>query len=138
MPSTSGPPQFVLASASPRRAALLEQLGLAFSVRATDLDERQLPTESAEEMVRRLALAKSSAIARETALPVLGADTAVTIDGAILGNPAERVEGLAMLATLSGRTHQVLTAIAIVHGARAEVRVSRSRVTFRQISRAEA
>jgi septum formation protein len=130
--------QFILASASPRRADLLAQLGLAFTVKAADIDETRLPDESVEDMVLRLALTKASTAARGETLPVLGADTAVMIDDQMLGKPTDRVEGLQMLSLLSGRTHQVLTAIALVRGDRHEVRISRSRVTFREITSAEA
>jgi len=131
-------PQLVLASASPRRAALLAQLGLLFTVNAGDIDETRLPGELAEDMVQRLALRKAEAAARGETLPVLGADTAVVVDGVVLGKPADRAEGLAMLTLLSGRSHDVLTGIALVRGTRSEVRLSRSRVTFRTISRVEA
>jgi septum formation protein len=131
-------PQLVLASASPRRAALLTQLDLVFTVNAPDLDETRLPDEPIENMVRRLALTKAQSVARGESLPVLGADTAVVVDDALLAKPADRAEGLSMLTLLSGRSHEVLTAVAIVHGPRSEVRLSRSRVTFRAISRAEA
>ncbi|HTK98163.1 MAG TPA: Maf family protein [Pseudomonadales bacterium] len=130
--------QLVLASASPRRAELLTQLGLMFTVDACDVDESRQPGETVEAMVRRLALTKAQASARGGSLPVLGADTAVVIDDVLLGKPADRAEGLAMLSSLSGRTHEVLTAVAVVQGSRAEVRVSRSRVTFRKITRDEA
>ena len=131
-------PQLVLASASPRRAALLSQLGLAFTVNAGDIDEARRPGEAVEEMVRRLALTKAEAAASGETLPVLGADTVVVVDGTVLGKPADRAEGLRMLTRLSGRAHEVLTAIALVHGRRSEVRLSRSVVTFRPISAAEA
>jgi septum formation protein len=130
--------QLVLASASPRRAELLTQLGVTFRVDARDVDETRLPDETVETMVRRLALTKARTAAHGATLPVLGADTAVVIDEALLGKPADRVEGLAMLSLLSGRTHEVLTAVAVVQGDRCEVRVSRSRVTFREITRDEA
>ena len=132
------PAQLVLASASPRRAALLTQLGLVFTVCACDIDEARHPGESIDAMVERLALAKAQAAARRATLPVLGADTAVVFDGLLLGKPADRAEGLGMLALLSGRTHDVLTAVAVVHRSRSEVRISRSRVTFRAITPAEA
>lgn len=131
-------PQLVLASASPRRAALLSQLGLVFTVNAGDIDETRRPGEAAAEMVRRLALTKAEAAARGETLPVLGADTEVVVDGTVLGKPADRAEGLRMLTQLSGRAHEVLTAVALVHGSRREVRLSRSVVTFRAISAAEA
>jgi septum formation protein len=137
MPSARKP-QLVLASASPRRAALLSQLGLAFTVNAGDIDETRRPGEAVEDMVQRLALTKAEAAARGETLPVLGADTVVVVDGTVLGKPADRVEGLWMLTRLSGRAHEVLTAIALVHGRRCEVRLSRSVVTFRPISAAEA
>ena len=109
-----------------------------FSVHAFDIDETRLPGEPVEDMVRRLALSKAEAAARGVSLPVLGADTAVVVDGIALGKPADRAEGLEMLTLLSGRSHEVLTAVALVHGPRSEVRLSRSRVTFRAITRAEA
>jgi septum formation protein len=137
MPSARKP-QLVLASASPRRAALLSQLGLAFTVNAGDIDETRRPGEAVDDMVQRLALTKAEAAARGETLPVLGADTVVVVDGMVLGKPADRVEGLWMLTRLSGRAHEVLTAIALVHGRRCEVRLSRSVVTFRPISAAEA
>jgi septum formation protein len=137
MPSARQP-QLVLASASPRRAALLSQLGLVFTVSASDIDETRRPAEAVEEMVRRLALTKAEAAVRGETLPVLGADTAVVVDDVVLGKPVDRAEALWMLTRLSGRTHEVLTAIALVHGTRSEVRLSRSVVTFRVISTAEA
>lgn len=136
--SSARKPQLVLASASPRRAALLSQLGLVFTVNAGDIDETRRPGEAAAEMVRRLALTKAEAAARGETLPVLGADTVVVVDGTVLGKPADRAEGLRMLTQLSGRAHEVLTAIALVHGGRREVRLSCSIVTFRPISAAEA
>ena len=130
--------QLVLASASPRRAALLTQVGLVFLVRAPDIDESRLPGESAADMVQRLALTKARRVARDETLPVLAADTAVAIDDVLLGKPAGAAEGLAMLTRLSGRTHDVFTAVALVHAARSEVRLAHSRVSFRTITRAEA
>jgi septum formation protein len=130
--------QFILASASPRRADLLAQLGLAFTVKAADIDETRLPDESVEDMVLRLALTKASTAALGETLPVLGADTAVMIDDQMLGKPTDRVEGLHMLSLLSGRQHQVLTAVAVVCGDRSEARMSCSHVTFREITSHEA
>jgi septum formation protein len=136
--ASSRVPQLVLASASPRRAALLTQLGYVFTVKATDVDETRHAGEPVEAMVRRLALAKAMAAARGESLPVLGADTAVALDGEVLGKPTDRAEGMRMLALLSAHTHDVLTAIALVHGSRTEVRVARSRVAFRTIAATEA
>lgn len=131
-------PQLVLASASPRRAALLTQLGYVFTVKAVDVDETRRADESVDTMVQRLALAKATVAAVGESLPVLGADTAVALDGEVLGKPTDRAEGMRMLALLAGRTHDVLTAIALVQDGRAEVRVARSRVTFRAIDATEA
>lgn len=133
-------PQLVLASASPRRASLLTQLGLHFVTLASDVDETPLPDESAHAMVQRLAIAKARAAAARSSLdlPCLGADTTVVCDATMLGKPADRAQGLAMLAQLSGRAHDVLTAIAVVQGARVIVRVSLSRVFFRHIYEQEA
>lgn len=129
----------LLASASPRRAALLVTLGVRFRVVPADLDETRLPGEPADLYVARLAQAKARAVARATgtALPVLGADTAVSIDQRLLGKPASEVEGLAMLGALSGRTHRVCTAIALVRGERVASTVVASEVTFRELSAAE-
>lgn len=130
--------QLILASASPRRAALLSQLGVLFIVKPCDIVETQAPGERVDGMVERLALAKAQMSARGETLPVLGADTIVVVDDVPLGKPVDRAEGLAMLALLSDRGHDVLTAVAVVCGLRHEVRLSRSRVYFREISRTEA
>lgn len=137
-PRIDRPEQLILASASPRRAALLAQLGLVFAIQALDIDEARRPGESAEDMVRRLAWTKADTAARAASIPVLGADTVVAVDGTLLGKPADRREGLEMLTLLSGRSHDVLTAVAAVSGTRSEVVLSRSCVTFRAISRGEA
>lgn len=133
-------PLLILASSSPRRRALLEQIGVAHRAQAVDIDERRLPGETPEDYVQRLALAKARAGAAATAgygLPVLGADTAVVLDGEILQKPAGREEALAMLSRLSGRSHRVLTAVALA-GARESLRLCASTVRFRPISAAEA
>lgn len=126
-------PRLVLASASPRRRALLAQIGIEHRAMPADVDERPFDDEPPAQYVRRLALAKARAIGPEPdGLPVLGADTAVTVDGAILGKPVDRADGLAMLARLSGRCHEVYSGVAVV-GADADSVVSVSRVTFRPI-----
>jgi len=104
----------VLASASPRRSDLLRMIGLEFTVRPADVDETPLPGESPEALAERLARAKATAL---QGLPspalTLGADTVVAIDAMVLGKPADAVEARAMLRRLSGRTHEVITAIAV-------------------------
>jgi septum formation protein len=132
------PPQLVLASASPRRAALLTQLGLVFTVNYTNVDESRRPDESVIAMVQRLALTKARLVAHGEVLPVLGADTLVVVDDVPLGKPIDRAHGVSMLAQLSGRAHDVFTAVALVQESKSEVRLSRSRVFFREISQTEA
>jgi septum formation protein len=109
------------------------------------VDETPLPGEDPATYVGRLALAKARAgwellTTRQSELrliPVLGADTAVVLDGIILGKPRDRNEGLAILAALSGREHQVMSAVALVAGERAALRVQESRVRFRALSQTE-
>ncbi len=134
-------PELYLASASPRRSELLAQIGVPFRVLASSIDESVLPAELPEHYVERLALAKAQAglalLAEDSAACVLGADTSVVLDGRILGKPADRAEALQMLQALSGREHQVLTAVALANRAGCEVRLVVSRVGFRVITPAE-
>ncbi len=107
---------FVLASASPRRRRLLEQLGLRFDVRVPDVDETPVPGQSPQDLVLRLALEKAEPIAES--LPealTLAADTVVVLDGELLGKPSDEQEARVMLRALSGRTHTVFTGIALLH-----------------------
>jgi len=131
-----GPPLLVLASRSPRRRELLWQIGVPHQVAAADIDEQPLPGESPADCVQRLALAKARTVP-PAGLPVLGADTAVVLDGQMLGKPADRAEGVAMLRRLSGRTHRVLTAVALVDGHGSRLAVSASEVEFRVLAEAE-
>ena len=132
-----------LASASPRRRELLRQIGVSFRVIGADLDETALQGESPLAYVSRLAEAKAAAgweRSRDSGgAPVLAADTAVVLDGRILGKPAGLNDAMAMLLQLSGRTHEVLTAVALRSGAGLlQVKVSRSTVSFRPIEPSEA
>ena len=122
-----------LASASPRRSELLRQIGVRFTVRAAAVAEDQLRGETPESYVARLAAAKAEAVwaAVGDSCPVLGADTAVVLDGEVLGKPADVAEAAAMLERLSGRAHRVLTAVALRHAGGLETRVSESEVRFR-------
>jgi len=128
-----------LASASPRRSELLRQIGVRFTVRAAAIEERQLPRETAEAYVLRLAAAKAETVwaATADATPALGADTAVVLDGDVLGKPADADEAAAMLERLSGRTHRVLTAVALRHAGGLDTRLSESEVRFRATTGAE-
>ena len=106
-------PVLCLASASPRRRALLESIGVSVTVHPGDIDETPLVGESAQTYVERLAIAKAKAAASLTDLPTLGSDTAVVVDGRILGKPVDAEHGADMLRLLSGRQHEVLTAVAV-------------------------
>lgn len=129
-----------LASGSPRRRELLTQIGVPFTVVSAPIDESPLPNESAPAYVERLALAKAAAGLASVAgqAVVLGADTAVVLDGRILGKPEDREDALAMLADLSGREHQVLTAVALSDGLHMQSLCVTSTVRFRSISADEA
>jgi len=132
--------RLILASASPRRAELLSQAGFQFGTMPVDIDERLKAGETPETYVRRLAGEKSASA--QTAMEfgegsrpepdatVLGADTAVVVDGAILGKPAGDDDARAMLRRLSGRTHEVLTGVSLRHKAREVGSVERTAVTF--------
>jgi septum formation protein len=129
-----------LASASPRRRELLQQIGVAFRLVGTQLDETPRLSEAPAAYVSRLAAAKADAgwLGRGAAdAPVLAADTAVVLDGAILGKPRDKDDAEHMLLRLSGRTHEVMTAVAVRSTAGNEVKVSHSRVTFRTLDAAE-
>ncbi|AGI22945.1 Maf-like protein [Pseudomonas sp. ATCC 13867] len=134
--------QLYLASSSPRRRELLTQIGLPFHIVPASVDEAPHADESAVAYVERLAREKAQAglhfLAQRADVCVLGADTAVVLDGRILGKPADRAEALAMLQALSGREHEVLTAVAVANRDRCEARVVSSRVTFRSVSTEEA
>ena len=103
-----------------------------------DVDERQLPGEAADAMVLRLAAAKAAAGRSTHAGPVLGADTAVVVDGDVFGKPQDEADALAMLDRLSGRTHKVVTGVALSWNGGEKTALSSSEVRFRQISPAEA
>ena len=136
-----GHPVIFLASASPRRSELLRQVGVAHEVRAVDLDESRRPGEDPATYVLRLAGAKASmlwsSLPAAQRRPVLAADTAVALDGEVFGKPSGREEALDMLSRLSGRTHDVHTAVALLHASGGAARVSTSHVSMREISPAE-
>jgi len=141
----AAPPEIILASASPRRAALLQQIGLPFRVRASALDEEELAApaagETPERLARRLALAKAHAVATGlTSGLVVGADTIVVADGLLLGKPRDPGEAQAFLLRLAGRSHRVITAVAVVEAGtlRAELGTSATRVMMRAFEAAEA
>lgn len=130
-----------LASGSPRRRELLTQIGVPFSSLSVPIDENALPEEPPRAYVERLARAKAQAGLAALADPrdavVLGADTAVILDGRILGKPLDRDEAVATLNALSAREHLVLTAVALASTTRVVARVVGTRVRFRRLTRAE-
>jgi septum formation protein len=132
-----------LASGSPRRQELLTQIGVPFQVLKASVDEGIVPGEAPETYVVRLAKAKAaagSAVSRtaSNAVAVLAADTAVILDRKILLKPTDRTDGERMLLELSGRSHEVLTAVALATSNGVESRLSRSEVSFRTITAMEA
>jgi septum formation protein len=131
-----------LASGSPRRRDLLQQIGVAFRIIDAAVDETALEHEAPFAYVSRLAAAKADAgwqCSRDAPdAPVLAADTAVVLDGSILGKPRDRDDALDMLRRLSGRSHEVFTAVALRAGTSLNIMVSRSVVTLRSIDAAEA
>lgn len=127
-----------LASQSPRRRELLEQIGVHYRVVRVDVDETWRPAESARDYVQRLALAKASAGRELHPLqPVLGADTSVVLDDRPMGKPRDRQDCLEMLQALSGREHRVLSGVSLMHE-KTHYRLSESKVQFRHISHKEA
>ena len=131
-----------LASGSPRRRELLTQIGVPFTAVSADIDETPLDHETPSAYVERLAHGKAEAGLRALEAGVegcvLGADTAVVLDGRILGKPVDQADALSMLLGLSGRDHDVLTAVAVLDGRRCETGMVRSRVRFRLITEQEA
>lgn len=130
----------VLASASPRRRDLMRQIGLIFDVQPVDIDEIQVPGEAPDLYVLRMARDKAlqcQALAGNGESLVLGADTVVVLDGRIMGKPAARDDAASMLRCLSGREHQVMTAVALAGPNAVRERVMTTRVAFRPIKDAE-
>jgi len=131
-----------LASQSPRRAELLQQIGVEHQVYGSAIDESKLDTESPEEYVIRMAETKArvayAAIARtQVSAVVLAADTTIAVDGEIIGKPVDRDDCCRILRRLSGRQHQVLTAVALASGSRLESRLTRNQVSFRVLQARE-
>lgn len=134
------PSSIYLASQSPRRRELLTQIGIEYELLSNDIDETPLDNEQASDYVQRLAIEKARAgqtLATKNK-PVLGADTIVVVDKTLLGKPRDKQEAIAMLLSLSNRTHQVMTAIAFVQGDTVVSEVVMTQVTFRAINEQEA
>ncbi|CAP43447.1 Maf family protein [Bordetella petrii] len=145
--SDSGTPRLYLASASPRRRELLDQIGLAHTVLRVPAppgeDEPQHEGETAADYVRRTARDKAErgrlwmAAQQLPVLPVLAADTTVVLQGQVLGKPADRADAARMLARLSGSLHQVHTAVALWHAGQLQEAVSVSEVRMRELTEAD-
>ena len=132
-------PLIYLASASPRRRELLAQLGVEFELLLPRVEEQRQTDEAAAAYVQRLARDKASA-GRAMAplpLPVLAGDTIVVLDGDVLEKPEGKADGQAMLRRLSGRTHQVMTAMALANRQQLEVMTVCTEVTFRELTDAD-
>jgi septum formation protein len=132
-------PPLVLASSSPRRWKLLDQIGVAYQMIVADIDESIRRGEGSREYVCRMAREKALEVHRRdgVTVAVLGADTAVVVNGRILGKPADREDAIRMLEGLSGRTHEVWSAVALVlPGGGMVERLNITRVTFSELDRA--
>lgn len=131
--------ELYLASGSPRRAALLEQIGVPFQrLPAPDVDERVLAGETPEQYVARVARAKARAgwdslQSTEGSVAVLGADTSVILDDRVLGKPVDVSQAAAMLRRLSGREHRVLSAVCVLYDGHVLEALSDTRVQFAQL-----
>ena len=141
--SVPGSAALILASASPRRRELLERAAVAFEVRPANIPERREPGEPPALFARRLALAKARAVARRAGVSpprlVLGADTIVVIDAEVLGKPTNAEHAVELLSRLVGRTHRVITAVAVIESASQAARhaVVESTVSMRPASAEE-
>jgi len=147
-------PELILASSSPRRQELLREIGIPFQVHAANINEDQIAGEAPIAYALRLAQEKAQAVAEQYPQSyVLGADTIVVIDGEVLGKPQDHADAARMLRLLSGRAHEVTTAVSLIApsifassavpsekvapGTLAETRASTTKVYFREIAEAE-
>lgn len=131
-------PALILASSSPRRAQLLRALGIPFRVQPADVDETRQSDESAEDMVLRLAAAKAAAVSATEPEVVIAADTAVVLGNEIFGKPRGEEDAIRMLSALSGKTHRVVTGVAVHAGQSMTTALSSTEVSFRDIEPDEA
>mgnify|MGYP002713282153 CR=1 FL=1 len=133
--------QIILASASPRRRELLEQIGITARVQAVDIDESRFPNEAVMDFVQRLAMEKAQCgfetVSNDEARPVLGSDTIVEIGGDVLGKPEDREHAREILMMLSGRVHEVHTSVAMVSQDRKIIDTSSTQVHFKTLEAGE-
>ena len=128
--------KIVLASHAPRRRQLLGQMGLEFTTQSPEIDESAFHGRDAQDLVETLSREKARWVARQQTPDtlVIGADTVVVLDGAILGKPRDGAEAEAMLAALSGRDHQVFTGVTLCQGDRILTQAEETQVTFRPLT----
>lgn len=130
--------EIILASASPRRRELLALAGVDFAVKVADVEEVIPENASPDEVVKSLAMQKASAVAQENPDSiVIGSDTVVALDGAILGKPRDEEDAVRMLKALSGRSHTVYTGVAIIHGEKISNFCEATEVVFNQLTEDE-
>jgi septum formation protein len=127
-------PKLVLASGSPRRAGILQSLGVRFRVREAELDEALLPGEGAASAAERLARAKAALVARSESLPVLAADTVVTCEGRVFGKPGSAARASEMLRALRARSHEVISGVCLASAGSLRSAVARTTVVFAPMS----
>ncbi len=132
---SSTKPQLILASASPRRAELLDQIGVRYTVKSADINEDVRPGETPEQLVQRLAIEKAESI--QSDLPVLGADTLGVLNGKLLVKPRDYEHAREMLQNMSGNWHHILTAVAVSYQGETLFALNRNRVLFKLLSDAE-
>ncbi|MCV6623881.1 MAG: Maf family protein [Cellvibrionaceae bacterium] len=133
----------ILASQSPRRAELLQQIGVPFRRQSADIDETPLAEEASLDYLRRMAIAKAQAVQagldreENASSVILAADTIGDLDGEILVKPKDRADSLAMLKRMSGRSHTVVTGVCVLWGDKCDYVEVKTQVSFRQLSEAE-
>ena len=131
-------PKLILASGSPRRAEILTSVGWEFTKIVPDIDESEVPGESPEDYVQRLAREKAEAVARKNNEGViLAADTTVVIDDQIIGKPVDMEDARRMLRLLSGKGHEVLTGVAVLVDGDMRIGLQRTGVKFAELTEAE-
>lgn len=135
------PLPLILASASPRRQQLLDQLGVSFTVQQQDIDESRRPGETPADYVQRMAREKAGAARRAQSQQdclLIGADTIVVLDDVVMGKPRDELDARRMLLQLSAREHAVMSAVTVCSQAESKTALSVSRVQFRAITASEA
>ncbi len=128
--------QIILASASPRRAELLDQINISYKIQTVDIDESARESETPDDLVQRLAKEKSQAI-NDSKLPVLGADTLGVINQQLLVKPKNHEHAKTMLMSMSGQWHEILSAVALSYKGQTQVKLNSNRVLFRKITSTE-